>query len=99
MPSSSTIKDPEGGTHSTETTPLFVSSKDVSDDSVVLPQPHGHTIMEDVIDTIKLGVPIFIAMLSWVGVSRVGTQHEDPQKYGKMDGSSHSQLLPYVATT
>ena len=27
-----------------------------------------HTILEDAIDTVKLGVPIFIAMLSWVGV-------------------------------
>jgi hypothetical protein len=31
--------------------------------------PHFHSLSEDVIDTIKLGVPIFIAMLSWVGVS------------------------------
>jgi hypothetical protein len=31
--------------------------------------PQFHSLSEDVIDTFKLGVPIFIAMLSWVGVS------------------------------
>ena len=27
------------------------------------------TVHDDIVDTIKLGVPIFVAMLSWVGVS------------------------------
>ena len=27
------------------------------------------TIIADAVDTVRLGVPIFIAMLSWVGVS------------------------------
>jgi hypothetical protein len=27
-----------------------------------------HTLSEDALDTFKLGIPIFIAMLSWVGV-------------------------------
>jgi len=52
-----------------ETTPL-VKKKTVqtSDKLSVLP-----TIMDDVIDTVKLGVPIFISMLSWVGMKTTDT--------------------------
>jgi hypothetical protein len=66
---SSASKDPEKGT-STETTPLVSgSSTEVEGDKIDFPEPHSHTVVEDVLDTLKLGVPIFIAMLSWVGVS------------------------------
>jgi hypothetical protein len=60
-------KDPESG--STESTPLV--EKDVGLDSVSK-KAQKTTVLEDALDTFKLGVPIFIAMLSWVGV-RTGT--------------------------
>lgn len=67
----------------TETTPLlatsasaaFTATKDgleLSEEDCIdiATGAHYHTLSEDIIDTIKLGVPIFIAMLSWVGVSQ-----------------------------
>jgi hypothetical protein len=64
----------------TESTPLMptTSTKLISKDGLELSEedsiviavvPQFHSLSEDVIDTMKLGVPIFIAMLSWVGVS------------------------------
>lgn len=39
------------------------------EESVVITTfPSYHSLSEDIIETVKLGVPIFIAMLSWVGV-------------------------------
>lgn len=60
----STSDDPEQGP--TEATPLV--------DTSVLDRKEDDThktvsITEEVVDTIKLGVPIFVAMVSWVGVS------------------------------
>jgi hypothetical protein len=48
---------------------LDVTSSSVEDNIYIATSPQFHSLSEDVIDTIKLGVPIFIAMLSWVGVS------------------------------
>lgn len=52
-----------------ETTPLVKKMTAQTSDKVsVLP-----TIMDDVVDTVKLGVPIFISMLSWVGMKTTDT--------------------------
>lgn len=52
-----------------ETTPLVKKTTIQAPDAVaVLP-----TIMDDIIDTLKLGVPIFISMLSWVGMKTTDT--------------------------
>lgn len=59
-------KDPESGEVSkTETTPLVDKKETSGTDSTVT----DHSVYDDALDTFKLGVPIFIAMLSWVGVS------------------------------
>lgn len=55
--------DPENG--ATETTPLVNTFKPEGVDDVKV---QIISITEEVIDTIKLGAPIFIAMVSWVGV-------------------------------
>ena len=57
--------DEEKGTVKTETTPLvaLVQEDEVEDVG------KAPSIYNDAVDTIKLGVPIFIARLSWVGVS------------------------------
>jgi MATE family multidrug resistance protein len=52
-----------------ETTPLVKKTRiQVPDAVAVLP-----TVMDDIIDTVKLGVPIFISMLSWVGMKTTDT--------------------------
>ncbi|KAG7338049.1 MATE efflux family protein [Nitzschia inconspicua] len=65
-----------------ESTPLIVPTAlvvkdglEVSEDdsSAIAIEPRYHSISEDVIDTVKLGVPIFIAMLSWVGMKTTDT--------------------------
>ena len=51
-----------------ENTPLVAKKKVVTED----PEFHVEVlppIIDDIFDTVKLGVPIFVAMLSWVGVS------------------------------
>lgn len=61
------MNDAEQGS---ETTPL-VKKK------VAIEEPlSGHldrlpSFLDDALDTVKLGVPIFISMLSWVGVSQI----------------------------
>ena len=52
-----------------ETTPL-VKKVTVQESEKVADLP---TKMDDVIDTVKLGVPIFISMLSWVGMKTTDT--------------------------
>jgi hypothetical protein len=49
-----------------ETTSLLIDSAPLDDDTTTVEQ---HSVMYDVRDTIMLGVPIFISMLSYVGVS------------------------------
>jgi hypothetical protein len=59
--------DPEKG----ETDPLILktdAAKAVLDRAIVASDP---SFWEDCWDTIKLGAPIFVAMLSWVGVSQL----------------------------
>lgn len=59
----------------TETTPLVVSpdiplgNDERLRDQNLLPN-YGESIVDDVLDTLKLGVPIAISYLSWVGVSQ-----------------------------
>jgi hypothetical protein len=76
-------KDPEHGAN--ETTPLIgaaavtsssnpdgVQMSEVGDDEYFPTTPNKlqlRSFSEDVLDTVKLGVPIFISTLSWVGVS------------------------------
>jgi len=55
---SSKSSDPEKG----ESDPLIAGKEDA--DGLAR---HG-SFQDDAMDTIKLGVPIFITMLSWVGV-------------------------------
>ena len=74
-------KDPESPTSTaitnsssikSETTPLLEAVEKESS-SNKRNSHHYHpktTILEDAADTFKLGVPIFIAMLSWVGVRK-----------------------------
>ena len=54
MPTNTT-KDPEKGG---EQQPLIINAPE-----------EKISVLEDAWDTLKLGAPIFIAMLSWVGVS------------------------------
>lgn len=61
---------------SSETTPLIgIQNDDTTTDVECgkLPAPRPHSISEDVLDTLKLGVPIFVAMLSWVGMKSTDT--------------------------
>ena len=53
-----------------ETTPL-VKKAVIADSEAPLEQPIHRlpSFRDDIFDTIVLGVPIFISMLSWVGVS------------------------------
>lgn len=76
----STMSEEEGKLPvlSPEADPLVEKEKKESDDA-------NATFQDDVIDTVKLGVPLFIAMLSWVGVSatvaaeaRSKPTHPDP---------------------
>lgn len=67
------VGDAEKGTK-TERTPLIVAPTEVEtptniEDERKHHHHHHHRLVEDVLDTFKLGIPIFIAMLSWVGVS------------------------------
>ena len=58
----------------TESQPLLVAKKAISiDDDDDFPDAHDvpETILEDAIDILKLGVPIFVSSLSWVGVSDI----------------------------
>jgi hypothetical protein len=57
----------------TETTPLFskISVEDADIQNVVqsgTAKP-GESIVDDIFDILKLGVPIAISYLSWIGVS------------------------------
>ena len=72
-------KDPEDNASVSETTPLFAAiatSRSTRKDGSMevmnvenAPKPQCHSMKEDILDTFHLGVPIFISMLSWVGVS------------------------------
>jgi hypothetical protein len=53
-----------------ETTPL-VTKKVAIEESLAGHLDRLPSVLDDALDTVKLGVPIFIAMLSWVGVSRM----------------------------
>lgn len=64
----------------TESQPLLVGKKAISiedaddsdaPDSAVSAKPNETTMLEDAVDILKLGVPIFISSLSWVGVSDI----------------------------
>jgi hypothetical protein len=57
------MPDPEKG--STETTPLVGAKKKVESFTSEISE---NSVWEDAVDTVQLGIPIFIAMLSWVGV-------------------------------
>ena len=57
----------------TETTPLFskISVEDADPQNVVssCTNKPGESIVDDIFDILKLGVPIAISYLSWIGVS------------------------------
>jgi hypothetical protein len=53
--------DPEIGPN--EVTPLVKIPKEVDDDGIRL-----ISVREEVMDTIVMGAPIFVSMVSWVGV-------------------------------
>lgn len=59
--------------HGNETTPLVKKKAVISDTEALLEQRLDRlpSFRDDMLDTVKLGVPIFISMLSWVGVSLV----------------------------
>jgi hypothetical protein len=50
-----------------------VSGDDADDEELALAMTKVNktTIMEDAIDILKLGIPIFISSVSWVGVSEM----------------------------
>jgi hypothetical protein len=57
-----------------ESTPLLVSNvcvgEEGSNEGVALNSTRqGESVMDDAIDILKLGVPIAISYLSWIGVS------------------------------
>jgi hypothetical protein len=58
----------------TETQPLLSSNDDTTGGSTATSTSNNNTstgsgtIVHDVYDTIKLGIPIFFSMLSWVGM-------------------------------
>lgn len=64
-----------------ETTPLVVSSaipvggdSDKEGQHNIISSSSDESIIEDILDTLKLGVPIAISYLSWVGVSEESMQ-------------------------
>lgn len=85
--------------HYTENTPLVAKagSKDATQSSHQLP-----TIWEDAQDIVKLGVPIFIAMLSWVGVRHLFDFHEVLALIMSLYCSTdvtHTTYVPFVTTS
>jgi hypothetical protein len=53
-------------------TTLLVKKKVAIEESLASPHlDRLPSVLDDALDTVKLGIPIFIAMLSWVGVSRI----------------------------
>jgi hypothetical protein len=72
-----TTKNHEKEAIATESQPLLVAKKAISIEDDDIDAPHAdvpkanETILEDAVDILKLGVPIFISSLSWVGVSGI----------------------------
>jgi hypothetical protein len=62
--------------YGSETTPL-VKKTVITDSEAPIEHPIDRlpSFRDDVFDTVKLGVPIFISMLSWVGVSMINQVH------------------------
>ena len=91
-------RDAEGG----ETKPLVNKSTK----ETVTKRP---TVWDDCIDTIQLGVPIFISMLSWVGVratmrefqieernnTRGGNKEGEKNFFGFLQNVSNTIFLPF----
>jgi hypothetical protein len=68
--SSNSERTPLVGTTKTKGELEVTSTNDVENNELDLGKPQIHSLSEDIIDTFKLGLPIFIAMLSWVGVRK-----------------------------
>ena len=73
-------KEGSTSTVATESQPLLDKKEGVSDiedgrdNDKKTSTEAGETIIDDVIDILKLGVPIFITSFSWVGVSSAASE-------------------------
>ena len=54
-----------------EASSLLIDGDDSEQVTTTLNDVEKHSMSGDAFDIIKLGVPIFISMLSWVGVSKI----------------------------
>ncbi|KAL3918496.1 MAG: hypothetical protein SGILL_004211 [Bacillariaceae sp.] len=72
---SSREKQRKSGEHPNETQPLLVSERSVSfeDGAGAGSLRRGESVWEDAVDILKLGFPIFLSSLSWVGKKTTDT--------------------------
>ena len=88
-------KDPEASTERSSLLPKNCSTVSTSTSEEIAGE-RGITVMDDVYDTFKLGVPIFWSMLSWVGVrANTGYLTMLPLQWLYYDGRLSAHFLFY----